>query len=140
MIPKTLRRIAPTVLSALVMGLVAGCGDAAKHKVIPVEGTLAFADGRKLPAGTRLLFNPGDGSAGAATAVTAEDGTFKAVRSGGRTGVEVGKYTVLLAAPEGDNGTFFRMLPKDYYDGGVFAVDVREGMPPVELKVFVRRR
>jgi len=134
------RRGALTVFAALLVALAAGCGDAPKHKVVPVEGTIAFADGRKLPAGTRLLFNPGDGTAGAATAVAAEDGTFKAVRLGGRAGVEVGKYTVLLAAPEKDNGAFFRMLPKDYYDGGVFAVQVREGMPPVELKVVVRRR
>src|SRR5262245_44319380 len=97
-------RTAGAALSVLTFALVAGCGDGAKNKVVPVEGTLAFADGRKLPAGTRLLFNPGDGSAGAATAVTAEDGTFKAIRSGGRAGVEVGKYTVLLAAPDGDNG------------------------------------
>jgi hypothetical protein len=134
------RRPSPAVLAALLIAFVAGCGDAPRHKVVPVEGTIAFADGRKLPAGTRLLFNPGDGSMGAATAVTAQDGTFNAVRIGGRTGVEEGKYTVLLAAPEGDNGVFFRMLPKDYYDGGVFAVEVREGMPPVEFKVVTRRR
>jgi hypothetical protein len=133
---QSVRRTAPAVL----LTLLAGCGDATRHKVVPVEGTIAFTDGRKLPAGTRLLFNPGDGGTGAATAVTTEDGSFKAARSGGRTGVEVGKYTVLLAAPEGDSGGFFRMLPKDYYDGGVFAVEVREGMPPVDLKVVVRRR
>src|SRR5438477_6200867 len=121
--PEHVRHPAPAVLAAVLVALLAGCGDGPKNKIVPVEGMIAFADGRKLPAGTRLLFNPGDGGTGAATAVTAEDGSFKAVRLGGRGGVEVGKYTVLLAAPEGDRGAFFRMLPKDYYDGGVFAVE-----------------
>src|SRR5438874_13435866 len=113
--PEHVRRPAPVVLLVTLVVLLAGCGDGAKNKVVPVQGTIAFADGRKLPAGTRLLFNPGAGGTGGATAVTAEDGSFKAVRVSGRAGVEVGKYTVLLAAPESDRGAFFRMLPKDYY-------------------------
>ena len=45
---------------------------------------------------------------------------------------------MLLAAPEGDRGTFFKLVPKDYYDGGVLTAEVREGMAPLDLKVRTR--
>jgi hypothetical protein len=129
--------VATTAMAAI---LLVGCGADTNHKVVPVEGRILFSNGRALPAGTRLMFNPGDGTARTATGVTAEDGSFTVLHASGAKGAEVGKYTVVLAAPEGDSGAFFKIVPRDYYDGGMLAVDVKEGMPPLDLKVVVRRR
>ena len=52
----------------------------------------------------------------------------------------VGKYTILLRAPEGNDGSFFKLIPSEYYDGGVLNADVAEGMTPLTLKVKVRPR
>jgi hypothetical protein len=127
-----------TAVVAIV--LLAGCGENTNHKIVPVEGRILFSNGKALPAGTRLMFNPGDGTARTATGVTGEDGSFTVVHASGAKGAEVGRYTVLLAAPERESGAFFKIVPKDYYDGGMLAVDVVEGMPPLDLKVIVRRR
>jgi hypothetical protein len=123
---------------ALAVVFVSGCADG-KKLAVPVSGTIAFADGRPLPSGTRLMFNPGDGATESAIAVAGPDGTFEANRVSGQKGVAVGKYTVLLRAPEGDNGNFFKIIPSEYYDGGVLDADIREGMSPLNLKVKSRK-
>ncbi|MCI0465289.1 MAG: hypothetical protein L0Z62_50855 [Gemmataceae bacterium] len=121
-------------LVALLAAVAVSC-NGAKNKIIPVTGKLLFADGKPLPAGTRLIFNPGEGGAGSASGVTSADGSFTVTHVTGKTGAEVGKYAVLLAAPEGGRESFFKIVPKEYYDGGVFFAEVKEGMPPLELKV-----
>jgi hypothetical protein len=119
----------------LVVIVVSGCAEHGKKPTVAVNGTITFSDGRPLPSGTRLMFNPGDGATESAIAVAAADGTFEANRVSGQKGVAVGKYTILLRAPEGDNGSFFKLIPKDYYDGGLLDADVREGMTPLNLRV-----
>jgi hypothetical protein len=121
-------------MAALLVAAAAGCGGP-KKKVVPVEGRIVFADGQPLPPGTRLIFNPVEGGAAAATAVTAADGSFKVTHISGAGGTEPGRYTVLLAAPEGDPGNFFRIVPPAYYDGGSLHVEAKEGMAPLHLKV-----
>jgi hypothetical protein len=119
---------------ALLAAATVGC-DGPKKKVVPVQGKLLFSDGKPLPAGTRLLFTPGEGDTGTATGVTTDDGSFKVTHVSGSTGAEVGKYAILLAAPERQQEAFMKIVPKEYYDGGVFFADVKEGMGPLDFKV-----
>jgi hypothetical protein len=125
---------------ALVAACLAGCGESESKSTVSVTGTITFSDGKPLPTGTRLMFNPAEGLTETAVAVTGPDGAFEARRSSGKKGVMVGKYTILLRAPEGSNGDFFRIIPKDYYDGGVLDADVKEGMPPLKLQVKLGKR
>ncbi len=119
--------------------LFTGC-KRTRFKVVPVEGKIAFTDGRALPTGTRLNFTPGEGGVGAASAVIGADGAFKVTHEGGDSGAEIGKYVVLLSPPK-DDKTFYKIVPGEYYDGGVLAVEVTEGMAPLDLRVkTVRRR
>jgi hypothetical protein len=117
---------------ACVFGI--GCGKV-KHKIVEVQGKITFQDGKPVPAGTRLLFNPAGGGTGAACGIADAEGSFTVEHVTGRDGAEIGKYTVLLAAPEDNPGQFFELIPKPYYDGGAISVEVKEGMGPVELKV-----
>jgi hypothetical protein len=122
-------------LVAALAVLAAGCNGETKYPAVPVTGKLTFADGKPLPKGTKLLFNPSEGGMGTASAVTDADGSFTATHVNGTTGAEVGKYTVVLRAPDGEDARFYKLIPKDYYDAGAFAVEVAEGMPPLDLKV-----
>lgn len=119
------------VLSCLM--LVTGCGKN-NGKLVEVEGKIQFADGQPLPKGTRLYLLPATGKMGGGSAVTGEDGSFKVTHESGSTGAALGKYTVQLAAPEND-ASFFKMIPKDYYEGGMLTIEVKEDMKPVALKV-----
>jgi hypothetical protein len=125
---------------AIATVLLVGCADRNAKPAVAVSGTIAFSDGRPLPDGTRLMFNPADGATESAIAVAGPDGAFEANRVSGRKGVAVGKYTVLLRAPEGNDGSFFKLIPTEYYDGGVLDADVSEGMSPLNLKVKARKR
>ncbi len=122
------------VVVALLAAMTVSCGGP-KNKIVPVEGKLLFTDGKPLPAGTQLLFTPGEGGTGAASGLTSADGSFQVTHVSGTQGAEVGKYAVLLAAPEANREGFFQIVPKDYYEGGVFFTEVKEGMPPLDLKV-----
>jgi hypothetical protein len=117
-----------------------GCGGGPKNPVVPVAGTIAFADGSPLPAGTRVVFNPTDGGVGTASGTTAADGSFEVEHVTGRTGAEVGKYQVALLAPEDGAGNFWKLVPKEYADGQVLSAEVKEGMAPLTLKVAKLRR
>ena len=52
-----------------------------------------------------------------------------------RAGAEVGKYQVALLAPEGAGGEFWKLVPKEYAEGQMLSAEVKEGMPPLTLKV-----
>lgn len=125
--------------ACLLAAALPGCGSKIKHKVVPVEGRIRFADGTALPAGTILLFNPSEGGSGTAMATTDEDGSFKLTHATGRDGAEVGKYSVLLRAPQGGEAQFYRLVARDYFDGGALAADVEEGMPPLDFQVAAAR-
>jgi hypothetical protein len=118
----------------VLTALAAGCGGP-KNKIVPVEGKILFGDGKPLPAGTRLIFNPGQGGTGTATGITEADGSFKVTHVSGRRGAEVGTYAILLAAPEGERESFVKIVPEKYREGGVLSMEVKEGMPPLELRV-----
>lgn len=112
----------------------AGC-KGTKNKVVPVEGKITFKDGSNLPEGTMLVFNPTEGRVGGASAKVKGDGSFKAEHVNGSTGAEIGKYRIVLRAPEGDNGDFYKLMAREYYGDGFLDIDVTEGMAPVDLKV-----
>jgi hypothetical protein len=116
-----------------------GCSGT-RFKVIPVTGKIAFADGTALPTGTRLQFNPVEGRVGAGSAVTSADGSFEVTHSNGSSGLEEGKYIVLLHPPEGDRTTFQQLVPKDYCDGGVLSAEAKEGMGPLNFTVQKLRK
>jgi hypothetical protein len=120
--------------------LVAGCGNPNQTKVVPVQGKIAFADGKPLPVGSRLLFNPADGKMGNAAAVTDETGAFKVTHQSGSSGAAVGKYTVQVAAPEGGNADFYKIVPRTYFDnGGILTAEVTEGMAPLNYTVTTKK-
>lgn len=135
-----IRGISSRLLVAMVLTFAVGCSDSNARPAVPVTGKIAFSDGRMLPAGTRLMFNPGDGATESAIAVVAADGSFEADRVSGRKGLLAGKYTVLLRAPESSDGSFFKQVPSEYVDGGVLDADVKSDMPPLNLVVKVRKR
>jgi hypothetical protein len=109
-----------TFLTALI-----GCGETNKP-VVQVEGKIKLADGKPPPAGTKLLFNPTEGRTGTASATTAADGSFKLTHVSGTSGAEVGKYTVLLSPPTPEDKEFYKLIPKDVAEGGLFA-EIKEG-------------
>jgi hypothetical protein len=130
--------IGAVVVAAVLTG---GCAGSTANKRVPVQGKIVFADGTPLPAGTRLLFNPTDGTAGTASGVTKPDGTFDLKHVKGGTGAEVGKYTVTLLAPETDTtGEFYKVVPKAYADGSTLTAEVKEGMAPIEFKIPTLKR
>jgi hypothetical protein len=120
----------------LLLGLIllCGCSGDVKKPVVPVEGKLKLSDGKPLPAGTLLLFEPTEGRTGTASATTEADGSFKLTHVSGSTGAETGKYTVKLTPPRGQEKEFYALVTKENAEGSLFA-EVREGMPPLELSV-----
>lgn len=131
------KRVCGRAVVAGVMAVVAvGCGGGTKHPVVPAQGKITFTDGKTLPKGTRVVLNPSEGGSGTASGATEDDGTFKLTHVTGREGAEVGKYTVVLLAPEGDSsGDFFKLVPKDYYDGGQLTAEIKAGMQPLAFTV-----
>lgn len=117
-----------------------GCDGQTKNKIVPVEGKIAFADGTPLPAGTQVIFNPTDGGVGTTSGTTTADGSFAMKHVTGRTGAEEGKYQVALLAPKEGAGDFWKLVPKEYADGQVLSAEVKEGMPPLTLKVAKLKR
>lgn len=129
-------RISVLLLLAVGLMMLAGCGDPKQAKIIPVDGKISFADGKPLPKGTRLIFNPAEGNMGTATGETDETGQFKVVHHTGKNGAGVGKYTVQIMAPEGQGAEFYKVVPRAYFDnGGLLAVEVKDGMESLKLAV-----
>jgi hypothetical protein len=124
---------------AVLVGLaVAGCGS--KHPIVEVKGKIAFADGKPLPEGTRLRFNPAEGSRGSASATTAADGSFEVQHVRGNKGAEVGKYTISVLPPEDHKGDFTALVPEGYIDGNELSAEVKEGMGPLDLTVKAAKK
>lgn len=115
--------------------LLCGCGSSTKNTVVPVTGKIALANGKKLPAGTRLLFNPVEGRVGTAVGATAEDGSFQATHVSGATGAEEGKYTVKLLPPESGSAEFSKLVPKLCQEEAFAVAEVKAGMTPLDFKV-----
>jgi hypothetical protein len=131
---QVVRSFTRATLLVTVVLLALGCAKA-KNKIVPVEGTLTFMDGSPLPAGTRIRIDPAEGGVGTATGAIDDTGAFNLIHVNGTTGAEVGKYVVLLLAPKDQEKSFYKMIPKDYYDGSILVAEVKEGMAPLTLKV-----
>lgn len=116
---------------ALLIGLAAGCSRTDKP-VVPVEGTAKFSDGKPLPAGTKLMFNPTEGRTGTASATVGADGAFKLTHVTGSGGAEIGKYTVQVTPPQESAAEFYKAVSKDRAEGSLFA-EIKEAMGPLEL-------
>jgi hypothetical protein len=119
--------------------MLTGCGRGTKNPLVPVEGKVQFSDGKLLPLGTRLRFNPMQGGVGSAMGTTGEDGSFQVTHANGSSGAEEGKYVILLLAPEEDTGNFDKVVPKRYSEEGILVAEVKQGMSPLEFKVKVGR-
>ena len=125
------------VLFFVVIVSSAGCGSGNQIAIIPVEGTVQFADGKPLPKGTRLIFNPAAGNTGSAMAVLEESGAFQVVHQSGKKGAGIGKYTIQVTAPEGQGAEFYKIVPRKYFDdGGILTANVTEGMGSLKLVVM----
>jgi hypothetical protein len=124
----------------LFVGLIAsilaltGCGGTT-NPIVPVTGKIALASGKKLPAGTRLLFEPVEGRVGTAMGVVAEDGSFQMTHVKGGTGAEEGKYVVKLLPPESGSPEFSKVVPKKCQEEAFGTAEIKAGMAPLELKV-----
>jgi hypothetical protein len=128
----SLRVLWTGLLAVVVAGV--GCGKT-RFKMVPVEGKISIANGKPIPAGTRLRFDPVEGSAGTATAEIGADGTFKLTHVSGQRGAEIGKYTITLLPPTDNQAEFLKTVPKEYYEGSMLSAEVKEGMGPLDLKI-----
>lgn len=103
-----------------------GCSKPEKP-IVSVDGKITFEDGSPLPVGTRVVFNPSEGKVGTSTGTTDASGSFKLVHVSGSSGAEVGKYNIMLLAPEnGNTATFYKQIPRDYYEGGMLTAEVKQ--------------
>lgn len=122
--------VLPAALGA-ILGFVAGCTDT-NRPIVPVEGKLTLSNGKPLPAGTKLMFNPAEGRTGTATATTEADGSFKLTHVSGSSGAELGKYSVQLTPPQGSEKEFYQLVSREKAEGALFA-EIKEGMGPLTL-------
>ncbi len=130
-------RIALVIVLFMLSLTLAGCGGATQNPIVPVEGKITLANGKKLPAGTRVVLQPVQGRLGSAMGTTAEDGSFKTLHVNGSAGAEEGQYSLKLLPPEGSPGEFQKVVPKQYQQDPISFVEVKAGMSPLDLKVPV---
>lgn len=122
-------------LGALALtSILTGCGGTT-NPVVPVTGKIAMANGKKLPAGTRLLLEPVEGRVGTAMATIADDGSFQMTHVKGGAGAEEGKYVVKLLPPEAGSPEFGKVVPKQCQEEPFGTAEVKAGMNPLDLKV-----
>jgi hypothetical protein len=112
-----------------------GCSGGTTNSIVPVTGKIALANGKKLPAGTRLLFEPVEGRVGTAMGTIADDGSFQMMHVKGAAGAEEGKYVVKLLPPEVGSPEFSKLVPRQCQEEAFGTADVKAGMPPLDLKV-----
>jgi hypothetical protein len=132
------RRIVLIAPLAFTLAL-SGCGGGTQNTIIPVTGKIALASGKKLPVGTRLVFEPVEGRVGTALAAVSEDGSFQATHVTGATGAEVGKYTVKLLPPEAGSPEFSKLVPKQCQEEAFAFAEVKAGMAPLDFNVPASR-
>lgn len=114
-----------------LLALCLGCTQTEKP-IVKVEGKAKFSDGKPLPTGTKLMFNPAEGRTGTASATVEADGAFKLIHVSGSTGAEVGKYSIQVTPPKEAATEFYKLVSKDAAEGTLFA-EIKEGMGPLEL-------
>lgn len=114
--------------------LLGGCGSA-KHPLVQVKGRVVFEDGQPLPAGTRIILEPVEPGRMPAVGELSSDGTFELKHTSGSRGAEIGKYRVRIAAPPGDAGSFFRLVPESYAEGNELLLEVKPNLGEVVWKV-----
>ncbi len=127
-----------TCLCLLLMAV--GCGKTTRSPIVAVSGTIGFEDGKKLPAGTKVVFSPVLGGAGAAMAETDADGNFALEHVSGARGAEVGAYVVELRSPSGMEQEFYASVPSSYTDGGMLSANVPENGGSIELVLRNNRK
>jgi hypothetical protein len=113
--------------------ILVGCATT-ERPIVKVEGTIKTSDGKVLPAGTRLMFNPSEGRLGTATATTDANGKFLLTHVSGSSGAEIGKYTIVVMPSQGMEKEFYKLVPKDIAEGALSA-EIKEGMGTLELKL-----
>jgi hypothetical protein len=118
---------------------LSGCGGAVEKPIVPVAGKVAFANGKKLPVGTRLVFEPTEGRVGTAVGTVADDGSFQTTHVSGAAGAEEGKYTVKLLPPEAGSTEFNKLVSKQCQEDAFAFAEVKVGMAPLDFKVPAMR-
>src|SRR5262245_18533440 len=93
-------RLIRLIFSGLVAGLALALASCAGEGFAPVTGTVRV-DGKPVPRALVMFHpeNPSSMNDTAATATTAEDGTF-ALSTGAKTGAKPGKYIVTVVWPD----------------------------------------
>ena len=81
-------------LFTLFLGMAAGCGGKNPYKIVPVRGTATY-QGKPLPADFMLEFKPAEGRASMGK-IQGEAGSFEAIYSPSKKGVQVGEQTVRI--------------------------------------------
>lgn len=111
-----------------------GCGGP-KNEIVSATGKIVFEDGTTLPMGTRLLLSPVQGGVGTASATIEADGSFTLVHQTGRSGAEVGVYSVELRAPEGATASFWETIPEQYASGSFTTLNIAKGDGAHDIKL-----
>lgn len=122
--------VLPLLLGTLLV-LVAGCGG---PKVVPIEGKLKLSDGKTLPAGTLIILNPAEGHTGTASGKTDADGSFTLTHASGAKGAEVGKYSVVLHPPQGQDKEFYKLITRETAESAI-SVEIKEGEKTLEITI-----
>lgn len=106
------RHIALIVISAAcLIGLA--CTGTTKP-LVKASGKIAFDNGRPLPLGTVVRFDPQEGRVGTASGTVSADGTFTVTHASGAAGIEIAAYTVTLLPAAGTAEQFTIAVPARY--------------------------
>lgn len=109
-----------------------GCGSTApKNPIVQVEGKALAADGKAVPTGSLIIFEPMEGNVAPAQASIEEGGVFKLKHSSGVPGAETGRYTVTVRPVADNKEAFKKAIGKDEY---VITFEVKDAMGPIEIK------
>ena len=124
-----------SALALISLALYGGCSRGPAYEIVPVQGSVAFADGKKVPSGTEVLLSPTDGASAAAVAVVDEDGNFTVNHAAtGKVGAEVGTYILTLRSPAGQEESFYQNVPELYHSDGV-VTKISSDSSTIELKL-----
>jgi hypothetical protein len=129
------RKHCATVLNALLLAAVAGCGGQGFQSA-EVSGTVT-AGGAPVP-GLMIQFEPADGEGTKlppGTGFTNAEGKYVLLRPGGKTGAVVGKNTVRVL--NGEGGSLDRLRGKAV-DGAVSERDVKPGPNVIDVELTLK--
>lgn len=120
----------PTVLCALLVSAIVGCGGGPKLNEVSGKVTI---DGVNPSAALEILFMPVDNqkhTIGTGRSVVQRDGTYKMYYPGGKEGVPAGEYTVSIEVvpdDESQEGRSRLIIPERYNSATELKATVKPG-------------